>query len=250
MRGASSFSYIGHMASIKATIVQWNAERGFGFATMDGTKYFVHKTALGRTERPPKVGDVITVYQAGRGEKGLRIEKGCLDGVPVRTYAKAEMRRRRTLRAYLILALFVGVIIFPASHLAKRTHDVGAAVQSASQQEQYTTRDAVARYICDHGSLPSNYVDKATGTALYERKTGRSFRKWNFNPWTTLGVMIGGDRFENREGRLPGDYYREADVDYFGDNRGTNRLVYGPNCEIYFTGDHYRSFSPMNLADF
>ena len=86
--------------------------------------------------------------------------------------------------------------------------------------------------------------------AMYERKTGRSFRKWNFNPWTTLGVMIGGDRFENREGRLPGYDYREADVDYFGDNRGTNRLVYGPDCEIYFTGDHYRSFSPMNLADF
>ena len=235
---------------IKAKVVQWNAERGFGFATANGTRYFVHRSAVGRTERPPKVGDVITVYQVGQSEKGPRIEKGCLDGVPVRTYANAETRGRRTLRAYLILALFVGVIIFPASYLAKRTPNAGAIVQSTSQQEQYTTRDAVARYICDNGRLPPNYVDKAVGMAMYERKTGRSFRKWNFNPWTTLGVMIGGDRFENREGLLPGYDYREADVDYFGDNRGTNRLVYGPDCEIYFTGDHYRSFSPMNLADF
>ncbi|MBP5351060.1 MAG: hypothetical protein J6Y56_03775 [Fibrobacterales bacterium] len=238
------------MASIKAKVVQWNEERGFGFATSDGTRYFVHKTALGWTERAPRVGDVITIYQRGNGPKGPRIEKGCLDGVPVRTYAKTETRGRRTLRAYLILALFVGVIIFPASYLAKRLPNGGAIVQSTSQQEQYTTRDAVARYICDNGRLPPNYVDKATGTAMYERKTGRSFRKWNFNPWTTLGVMIGGDRFENRKGLLPGDYYREADVDYFGDNRGTNRLVYADGCEIWYTADHYQSFSQMNLADF
>lgn len=233
--------------SIKAKVVQWNEERGFGFATSDGTRYFVHKTALGWTERAPRVGDVITIYQRGNGPKGPRIEKGCLDGVPVQTYAKAEMRRRRTLRAYLILALFVGVIIFPASYLAKRSPNAGAIVQSTSQQEQYTTRDAVARYICDNGRLPPNYVDKATGTAMYERKTGRSFRKWNFNPWTTLGVMIGGDYFENREGRLPGDYYREADVDYSGPNRGTKRLVYADGCEIWYTADHYQSFSRMNF---
>ena len=233
--------------SIKAKVVQWNEERGFGFATSDGTRYFVHKTALGWTERAPRVGDVITIYQRGNGPKGPRIEKGCLDGVPVQTYAKAEMRRRRTLRAYLILALFVGVIIFPASYLAKRTPNAGAIVQSTSQQEQYTTRDAVARYICDNGRLPPNYVDKATGTAMYERKTGRSFRKWNFNPWTTLGVMIGGDYFENRGGRLPGDYYREADVDYSGPNRGTKRLVYADGCEIWYTADHYQSFSRMNF---
>ena len=235
---------------IKAKVVQWNEERGFGFATSDRTRYFVHRSAVGRTERPPKVGDVITVYQVGQSEKGPRIEKGCLDGVPVQTYAKAEMRRRRTLRAYLILALFVGVIIFPASYLAKRPPNAGAIVQSTSQQEQYTTRDAVAKYICENGRLPSHYVDKAEGMRRYENRTGRPFQRWNFNPWTTLGVMIGGDYFENREGRLPGDYYREADVDYSGPNRGTKRLVYADGCEIWYTADHYRSFSPMNLADF
>ena len=233
--------------SIKAKIVQWNEERGFGFATSDGTRYFVHKTALGWTERAPRVGDVITIYQRGNGPKGPRIEKGCLDGVPVQTYAKAKTRGRRTLRAYLILALFVGVIIFPASYLAKRTPNGGAIVQSTSQQEQYTTRDAVARYICDNGRLPPNYVDKAEGMRRYENRTGRPFQRWNFNPWTTLGVMIGGDYFENREGRLPGDYYREADVDYSGPNRGTKRLVYADGCEIWYTADHYQSFSRMNF---
>jgi len=239
--------------SIKAKVVQWNEERGFGFATSDGTRYFVHKTALGWTERAPRVGDVITIYQRGNGPKGPRIEKGCLDGVPVRTCSKAEMRRKRILRAYLILAFAVGVIIFPASRLAndispaRRSHDAESAVQNAAQLEQYTTRDAVAKYICENGRLPPHYVDKAEGMRRYENRTGRPFQRWNFNPWTTLGVMIGGDYFENREGRLPGDYYREADVDYSGPNRGTKRLVYADGCEIWYTADHYQSFSRMNF---
>ena len=60
-----------------------------------------------------------------------------------------------------------------------------------------------------------------------------------------VGVMIGGDYFDNREGRLPTAYYYEADVDYFGDNRGTNRLVYSSGCNIYYTTDHYRTFSKI-----
>ena len=236
--------------SIKAKVVQWNEERGFGFATSDGTRYFVHKTALGWTERAPRVGDVITIYQRSNGPKGPRIEKGCLDGVPVRTYSRPKRRERHPLSHYLAAALVVaGTVFFTGRHIMDGIPRHGAFRDAPAAQlsQSQTTRDAVAKYICENGRLPSHYVDKATGMQMYERTTGQSFRRWNFNPWTTLGVMIGGDYFENRKGLLPGDYYREADVDYFGDNRGTNRLVYADGCEIWYTADHYQSFSRMNF---
>ena len=73
--------------------------------------------------------------------------------------------------------------------------------EAVEESGLYTTKDSVAAYLCKFDKLPSNYVGKNEGKSLYESKTGNSFSKWNFNPWTTLGVMIGGDVFENREGR-------------------------------------------------
>ena len=95
--------------------------------------------------------------------------------------------------------------------------------EAVEESGLYTTKDSVAAYLCKFDKLPSNYVGKNEGKSLYESKTGNSFSKWNFNPWTTLGVMIGGDVFENREGLLPNGSYHEADVDYSAKNRGTKR---------------------------
>lgn len=47
------------MLSNIAKITQWNEKRGFGFAEVNGKKYFVHKSALGPITRNPKVGDTI-----------------------------------------------------------------------------------------------------------------------------------------------------------------------------------------------
>ena len=111
----------------------------------------------------------------------------------------------------------------------------------------YTTRDSVAAYLCKFDKLPANYVGKNEGKKLYESKTGNTFEKWNFNPLTTIGVMIGGDVFGNNEGLLPEGSYHEADVDYSGANRGTKRLVYQPDCVIYYTSDHYESFTQLKI---
>ena len=120
----------------------------------------------------------------------------------------------------------------------------------------YTTRDSVAAYLCKFGVLPKNYVNKATGKVLYEEETGNVFSKWNFNPWTTIGVMIGGDTFNNYADdpnpdyyhpSLPEGSYREADVDYYAENRGTKRLVYADECVIYWTADHYETFTLLEF---
>ena len=118
----------------------------------------------------------------------------------------------------------------------------------------YTTKDSVAAYLCKFDKLPGNYVGKNEGKKLYEFKTGKTFDKWNFNPWTTIGVMIGGDNFDNLASNpenfhetLPEGSYHEADVDYSGANRGTKRLVYQPDCVIYYTSDHYESFAQLKI---
>lgn len=105
----------------------------------------------------------------------------------------------------------------------------------------YTTKDSVTGYLCKYGKLPGNYRTKSEAKVLYE-SDGNSFSKWNFNPWKVLGIMVGGDVFSNRENLLPSGSYREADVDYSGDNRGTKRLIYADSCIIYYTANHYESF--------
>ena len=53
--------------------------------------------------------------------------------------------------------------------------------------------------------------------------------------------------FQNREGILPDrpyDYYREFTVETPGSrDRGARRIVEGENGELYYTDDHYDSFS-------
>lgn len=119
--------------------------------------------------------------------------------------------------------------------------------EAVEESGLYTTKDSVAAYLCKFDKLPGNYVGKDEGISLYESKTGNSFSKWNFNPWTTIGVMIGGDVFENREGLLPNGSYREADVNYSAKNRGTKRLIYQSDCVIYYTADHYETFNKLEV---
>jgi len=118
----------------------------------------------------------------------------------------------------------------------------------------YTTKDSVAAYLCKFDKLPANYVGKNEGKKLYESKTGKTFEKWNFNPWATINVMIGGGNFDNFASSpnnyhetLPEGSYHEADVEYSAKNRGTKRLVYQPDCVIYYTADHYETFTRMEV---
>jgi hypothetical protein len=59
---------------------------------------------------------------------------------------------------------------------------------------------------------------------------------------------IGGDRFGNRERRLPesrGRRWREADLDFACGRRGAKRLVWSSDGLIYVTVDHYDSFTAV-----
>lgn len=64
-----------------------------------------------------------------------------------------------------------------------------------------------------------------------------------------LPGYIGGRRFQNREGRLPRGRYREYDVNpkVRGRPRDAERIVIEQRTgKAYYTGDHYRTFVPLN----
>ena len=103
----------------------------------------------------------------------------------------------------------------------------------------YTSKDDVALYIYTYGHLPSNFVTKKEAQA--KGWEGGSLE--DYFP----GCSIGGDKFGNREGLLPtkkGRTYTECDIDTKGKkSRGAKRIVFSNDGLIYYTDDHYESFT-------
>ena len=89
----------------------------------------------------------------------------------------------------------------------------------------------------DNRKLPVKFVNKQTARSQ-GWKPGKDL--WSVN--TLKGTSIGGDRFENREGRLPDNKWREADLDYKGGRRGAKRIVFSQNGRRMVTVDHYKTF--------
>lgn len=112
-----------------------------------------------------------------------------------------------------------------------------AAPTEPAPQKSYTHKDEVARYIHEHGRLPDNFITKKEAKALGWRSG--SLEKY------APGKCIGGDRFYNREGLLPqGHTYYECDIDTLGSSsRGAKRIVFSSDGLIYYTSDHYRTFT-------
>lgn len=108
-----------------------------------------------------------------------------------------------------------------------------------SEDGEYTTKEDVALYIHLYGHLPSNFVTKKQ--AQSQGWKGGSLE--NYFP----GCSIGGDVFGNREGLLPkkdGRKYYECDIDTKGaKSRGAKRIVFSNDGLVYYTDDHYESFT-------
>ena len=100
----------------------------------------------------------------------------------------------------------------------------------------YTSAEDVSLYLYTYGHLPDNFITKKEARAL----------GWNggsLEPYAP-SMCIGGDYFGNYEGVLPTDAeYHECDIDTLGaQKRGAKRLVYSDDA-IYYTEDHYESFT-------
>lgn len=133
------------------------------------------------------------------------------------------------------------------SETTKATETTKAAeVTTAPETERkldrngsYTSRDDVALYIHQYGKLPGNFITKAEAQKL--GWSGGSLEKY------APGKSIGGDRFGNYEGKLPkksGRTYTKCDIDTRGASaRGAKRIVFSNDGLIYYTDDHYNTFT-------
>lgn len=102
------------------------------------------------------------------------------------------------------------------------------------------SKEYVAWYIHTYGCLPDFYMTKGQAEAKYG---------WSGGPLDKLapGMCIGGDRFTNYQKVLPvksGRYYTECDIDTIGASaRGAKRIVFSNDGLVYYTSDHYETFT-------
>ena len=117
-----------------------------------------------------------------------------------------------------------------------------SAPKALAENGHYTSPEDVAAYLHVYQKLPSNFITKREAMDLgWESEQG--------NLWeVTDELSIGGDRFGNREGLLPpksGRIYYECDVNYEGGFRGDERLVFSNDGLIFYTDDHYQTFTQL-----
>ena len=159
------------------------------------------------------------------------------------------MKTLRKILPVLLLLLAVLILLPPARESTapsaapetQQTEDLSLLNEEKKLPEDgsYTTKEDVAAYLIQYGHLPGNFVTKAE--ARKAGWTGGSLER------VLPGKCIGGDSFGNQEGLLPkakGRSWRECDINTLGKkSRGEERLIWSSDGLIYYTDDHYESFT-------
>ncbi|MBQ3103421.1 MAG: ribonuclease [Oscillospiraceae bacterium] len=127
----------------------------------------------------------------------------------------------------------------PQEEVSAETVSPDSAEPSIDEAGCYTSAEDVALYIHTYGHLPSNFITKKEAQSL-------GWSGGGLEPYAP-GMCIGGNRFGNYEGLLPekdGRTYTECDIDTLGaESRGAKRIVFSNDGLIYYTEDHYASFT-------
>lgn len=132
----------------------------------------------------------------------------------------------------------VGMDRSPADFRATASPAATVAEPIAEDGWYYSAED-VALYLSTYDCLPENFITKDEAEELGWE--GGSLEDY------APGYAIGGDSFGNDEELLPeapGRNYYECDINTDGaDSRGEERIVYSDDGLIYYTDDHYESFT-------
>lgn len=141
--------------------------------------------------------------------------------------------------------------------LARALAPGGEAVPAVERAPTASPAAPPGRVALDDTGLDAGALARLDDLALAAqiRRVVESFDRTGRPP---AGVVQGGRRrgargvFLNAEGALPRrapGYYTESDVWPRGARgRGALRLVFGRGREVYFTSDHYRSFTTLRHA--
>jgi len=155
----------------------------------------------------------------------------------------------RLLPALLVMAVLAGVSCQPGARQPGAPEGTCESVVHALNQRLHPGIDeeelvSILRSLTasSNRELPPKFVTKGQAKKRGWRP-GRDL--WKVHD--LRGKSIGGDRFHNREGKLPdgGRSWREADLGYKGRKRGAKRLVYSNDGKRMVTVDHYDTFTEV-----
>ena len=150
--------------------------------------------------------------------------------------------------AALIILLLAGTGVIDLDTLAALDGTQNVVTQSGAPADADEDRgpiiepQAIADYLFEHGKLPDNFITKSEA-----QKRGWDSSR-NYVSDVAPGFSIGGDRFGNYEELLPdkdGRKWYEADCYYTSGKRNSHRIVYSNDGLVYYTSDHYESFTKM-----
>lgn len=112
-----------------------------------------------------------------------------------------------------------------------------SVVETIAEDIETDQKDEVALYLYTYEHLPSNYMSK---------KEAREYG-WEGGALSVIlpGKSIGGDYYGNYEETLPMDNeYHECDIDTEDKtSRGAKRIIYSTDGDIWYTEDHYETFT-------
>lgn len=153
--------------------------------------------------------------------------------------------KKRSLLLFIIGALLgiAGYYIF--IKLTSNTKDsslqykpkIDQSISQSADIYALTKEDVVIEHVKKYHKLPEYYLTKSVA-----RKQGWVPSQNNLCD-VLPGKAIGGDRFQNREKRLPkSEQYYEADVNYHCGQRNADRIIFTKQGKVYLTRDHYKTF--------
>ena len=165
----------------------------------------------------------------------------------MKKFFKSAAGKRTTIALVAAILIIVAVLVLPkitgkslGELIESLTHDVPVIEENG----EYTSKEDVALYIFTYGKLPANFITKSQAESL----GWEGGPLWDYAP----GKSIGGDVFGNREGLLPkksGRTWYECDIDYKGESRGAKRIVFSNDGLVYYTDDHYESFTQITREE-
>jgi guanyl-specific ribonuclease Sa len=142
-----------------------------------------------------------------------------------------------------MLAAFAALLLLAVRHLERPAEPAPVSIPHSAPRPETVPAAPVSR------EAPPAI---ALGDPALERQVALVIESMDRTGHPPEGVAQGGRRsgrrgvFENAEGHLPrqaGGYYTETDVWPRGaGGRGARRLIFGRGGEVYYTGDHYRTF--------
>ena len=148
------------------------------------------------------------------------------------------MIRRRIIRSGILL-LLVSLLLLTQAHAESCenvVHTINVQLSPKIDQQE------LIQILRSLGSTNNKRLPLKFAAKQEARSRGWKPGKDLWSVRALRGSSIGGDRFNNLEGRLPDRKWREADLNYKGGPRGGKRIAFSQDGQRFVTVDHYKTF--------